>query len=161
MKRIEDIDMFRNRFQDARGKMTLINVAERSGISERMVRHYSAGTKTPGTGHLKKLAAVLDVSPEWLAGESIFKTRMEERFARFKLPEDVAASKSIGLIYQAIEELAEVHGYDLGFQPEIEVDGGLGYDGRGVAMWLAAMFEHELEKQCSLHLKKKENPHQD
>ena len=57
------------------------------------------------------------------------------------------------LIYQAIEELAKVHGYDL--NTNIEDD----YDGKGIALWLASEFEHELENQCDLHLKKIEKPH--
>ena len=161
MRRVEDIYTFKKRFKEARGDTILYTIAKNSGISEKVIRQYAAPScdKTPGIGNLKKLAAVLGVSPEWLAGETPYKTRMEEGFARFKNPETIAGGKAIRLIYQAIEELAAVHGYDLGIDPDVEVDGGLGYDGKGIALHLAALFERELENQCDLHLKKKEIPH--
>lgn len=161
MQRIADPLVFKERLKEARNDKDwlLKELASEAHIDLSTLKLYSSGIRVPGTDNLKKLATALNVSPEWLAGKSIFKTRSEERFARFNTPENAAASKSIKLIYQAIEELAAVHGYDLGIDPDIEVDGGLGYDGKGIALWLAAKFEHELENQCGIHLKKKEIPH--
>ena len=155
MKRIKDSEVFIERFREARKDMTLECIAIETGISRGMIRHYSAGVKLPGDNHLTKIAKVLKVSPEWLAGDTIFKTPIEERFSKFHSPKEQAAAKAINLVYQAIEELAVVKGYNLGADPDIEIDGGLGYDGKGIAMHLAAIFENELEKQCDKHLLKK------
>ena len=155
MKRIKDSELFIERFREARKDMTLECIAIETGISRGMIRHYSAGVKLPGDNHLTKIAKVLKVSPEWLAGETIFKTPIEESVSKFNTPDRKAGAAAINLIYQAIEQLAAVHGYDLGMVPDVEIDGGLGYDGKGIAMHLAAIFENELEKQCDKHLLKK------
>lgn len=155
MQRITKPELFKERLKEARENKGLLikQLAAESKIDLSTVKLYSSGARVPGIGNLNKLAAALDVSPEWLTGETIFKTPIEERFSKFHSPKEEAATKAMNLIFQAIEELAAVKGYNLGIDPDKEVDGGLGYDGTGIAKHLAAVFEHELEKQCEIYLK--------
>lgn len=143
MQRITKPELFKERLKEARENKGLLikQLAAESNIDLSTVKLYSSGARVPGIGNLNKLAAALDVSPEWLTGETNFMTKREAMFSRFHTPETKAGSDAMNLIFQAIEQLSSVHGYDLNGER------------KDTALWLAAEFEHELEKQCEIYLK--------
>lgn len=155
MQRITDPERFKNRLTEARNDKgwLLKQLASEAHIDYSTVKLFSSGIRVPGPDNLKKLATALNVSPEWLSGKTPFKSSYDAWLACFNDPETKAFSETSRLIYQAIEILSPVYGYDLSNDTKKD------YNGCATARFMAAVFAKDLKKQCDLHLKKKEIPH--
>ena len=113
-QRLADPETFTIRLKEVMEEQQLKpkDLAERTGLSVDTIRQYTAPYgRVPGKENMKKLATALDISEEWLKGNTFFKTKDEEKandlYLRHK--EVFDRSQRFNLYVQALELL----GYDV------------------------------------------------
>lgn len=66
--RLDKLRTLAVRLRELRGKRTLHQVSEATGITPQSLCHYELGNRIPGTDKLLILADYYNVSPNWLLG---------------------------------------------------------------------------------------------
>lgn len=85
-------------------EITLTELAEKSGIKKSSISHYTHGTQSPSNISSMAMAKVLNVSPVWLMGFDVPKSR--ELFLRNQQETSPVTPRELELIYK-LRELDE------------------------------------------------------
>lgn len=96
----------KDRFKEAMGDMTIIELANRLGCGKSSVSMYLSGQREPSKMAIQLIALILGVNPAWLCGFDVPKYSNAKIIAREKAPtpKDERIEKFVALFSQLSSE---------------------------------------------------------
>lgn len=100
----------KNRFREAMGNMTTIELAERLGCGKSSISMYLAGQREPSKMAVQLIALNLGVNPAWLCGMDVPKYSNAKIISREKAPteNDERVKKFVELFSQLTPEHQDI-----------------------------------------------------
>ena len=92
----------KDRFKEAMGDMTIIEMADKLGCGKSSISMYLAGQQTPSKMAIQLISLILGVNPAWLCGFDVPKYSNAKIIARENAPtpEDERIKKFVALFTQ-------------------------------------------------------------